>query len=651
MSAITVPRFALGLALAFWGWQTNHLIVGVGLGLVLEGLRWWRLRLDLGAAEHATVADLSTIGFVLLAVILAANRGIGRGILESFVWLPVALSPIISAQLVTAERRVPLSALFRYVRKMKREKPDTKDPPVDVSAVYFGLALLSAGVANQRGPGYYLGVVLGAACLLYVARPRHASLAAGAALLAAAAGLGHVAHVGLSETQQWLVDWVMELNLIRTADPDPYRVRTEIGSLGQLKKYDAIVLRVYADEKDAARVRLLHRASYNTYVGTSWVARNTKMDPFNSEADNETWIFSPVAPTWKVKLATRFDLGRTLLALPPGTVRINAFQANAMQRNVFGAVHATLPVDWAPYEAAINPDFPAYAEPGEDDLSVPPAERAVLEGVVAELGLRGMAPAEAARRIEAHLGTFRYSTYRTRPVPRDATAMGDFLTRTRSGHCEYFAAATALLLRAAGIPARYATGFAVMEYSGLERAYVVRTRHAHAWTRAWLGGRWVDVDTTPSAWFGEEEAEAPVWQGLADLLRYAGFRWSQRGDFEAGDGWYAVLALLAVGLAWSVLRNRRVVREKQETVAARVRYPGEDSEFYALEKSLPPRDPGEPQAAWLTRIAKSVTVERLASLRAALHLHQRYRFDPLGLAAAERENLRELCRSLATPIR
>jgi transglutaminase-like putative cysteine protease len=651
MNAINVPRFALGVALAFWGWQTGHLIVGVGLGLVLEGLRWWRLRLDLGTAEHSTIADLSTIGFVLLAVILAANRGIGRGILESFVWLPVALSPIISAQLVTAEGRVPLSALFRYVRKMKREKPDTKDPPVDVSAVYFGLTLLSAGVANQRGPGYYLGVVLGAACLLYAARPRHASLAAGAVLLSMAAGIGHVAHIGLSEAQLLLVDWVMELNLIRTADPDPYRVRTEIGSLGQLKKYDAIVLRVYASEKEAARVRLLHRASYNTYVGTSWVARNTKMDPFNSEADNETWIFSPVAPSWTVKFATRFDLGRTLLALPPGTVRINAFQANALQRNAFGAVHATLPVDWAPYEAAVNPEFPGYAAPGEDDLAVPQAERAALERVVAELGLRGMASAAAAKRIEQHFASFRYSTYRARPVPRDATALGDFLTRTRSGHCEYFAAATALLLRAAGIPARYATGFAVMEYSGLERAYVVRTRHAHAWTRAWLDGRWTDLDTTPAAWFAEEEAEAPLWQGLADLLRYAGFRWSQRGEFEAGDSWYAVLALLAVVLAWSVLRNRRVVREKQAAVAARVRYPGEDSEFYALEKSLPPRDPGEPQAAWLSRIAKGLSVQQLESARAALRLHQRYRFDPQGLAIAERDSLRELCRSLATPTR
>jgi len=180
---MSTPPFFVGAALAFWGWQTGHLLVGVLLGLALEGLRALRLRIDLGVKEHSTIADLSTIGFVLLAVLLAANRGIGRGILEAFTWMPVALSPIIAAQLVTADRRLPLSALFRYMRKLTRANPAIKDPRVDVSAVYAALTLLAAGVANQRGPEYYVAVVIGAACLIYAARPRNASLAAGALML------------------------------------------------------------------------------------------------------------------------------------------------------------------------------------------------------------------------------------------------------------------------------------------------------------------------------------------------------------------------------------------------------------------------------------------------------------------------------------
>ena len=650
---MNAPPLLIGAALAFWGWQTGNFVIGALLGAALEALRAFRLRVDLGVNEHSTIADLSTIGFVLLAVLLAANRGIGRGILEAFTWQPIVLSPIIAAQLVAADRRIPLSALFRHMRKLRREHPEIKDPPVDLSAVYAALTLLTAGIANQRGPEYYIAVVGGTGLLLYAARPRgRGGLAAAALLLSAAAVLGHVAHVGLAHAQLLLVDWVLDLNM-RTIDPDPYRSRTELGSLGRLKKYDAIVLRVYAERKDAARVQLLHRASYNTYLAGIWVARGVSMDNLDSEADNETWVLEQDPqrglPPFRVRMSARFEGGHTLLPLPAGTTRIASFPATQMRRNALGAAHASLTVDWANYEAQAVPGIAFYAPPTAEDSAVPAEERLVLEAIVTELGLRELAPAERLRRIEKHLGTFAYSTFRERPVRAGETALGDFVTRTRAGHCEYFATAATLLARAAGVPARYATGFAAIEYSPLEGAWVVRTRHAHAWSRAWVDGRWLDLDATPASWGIEEENEAPVWQGLADLLRYAGFRWSQRGEFKVGDSWYAVLAILAVILAWRVLRGRRVLRDEKAAAAARRLYPGEDSEFYAVAKSLPPREPSETPAAWLKRIAPGVPAKKLNPVGEALRLHQRYRFDPAGLSRNERNRLRDLCRGLAGP--
>ncbi|HEX2649409.1 MAG TPA: transglutaminase domain-containing protein [Burkholderiales bacterium] len=642
-----LPPFAIGAALVFWGWQSGNLAVGLIAALALEAPRWLNLRIDLGVTEHSTIADLSTIGFVLLAVIIAANRGVASGVLQAFIWLPLVLSPIVLAQYVCAERRLPLSALFRYMRKLKRQNPETLDPLVDIGAVYVALVLLSAGVANQRGPGYYIGIVLGAALLLYGARPREANLAAGAAMVLAAAGFGYVGHVALADAQSLLIDWVMDLDLIRRADPDPYRVRTEIGSLGRLKKYDAIVLRVYASESDVARVRLLHRASYNTYLGRTWIARGPGMASVNSESDNETWILSREAPDWSVRIATSFELGRALLPLPAGTVRIESFPANAMSRNSFGAVHAVLGVDWASYVAKVADGTPLYSAPAAEDLAVPLEEAAVFDRIAGELGLRNIPVPEALKRVNRFFAGFRYSTWRDRPVPQGETALGDFMTRTKAGHCEYFAAATTLLLRAAGIPARYATGFAVIEYSDLESAFIVRTRHAHAWAQAFVDGRWTDFDTTPADWAPEEAREAPVWQGLMDLLRYAGFRWSQRGEFRAGNAWFLVLAVLAGILAWRVLRGRKIVREEKLAAAARLRFPGQDSEFYALEKSFGQRDSTETQAAWFFRIEKTLAKDRRDNLLAALRLHQRYRFDPDGITLEERKRLRELCATLA----
>jgi len=651
---MNAPPLLTGATLAFWGWQSGNLVIGALLGVALEALRAFRLRIDLGVNEHSTIADLSTIGFVLLAVLLAANRGVGRGILEAFTWLPVVLSPILAAQLVSAERHIPLSALFRYMRKLRRARPEIKDPPVDLSAVYVALTMLAAGIANQRGPEYYVAVVIGTGLLLYAAQPqRRRRLAAAALLLGTAAVLGHVGHVGLAQAQLLLVDWVLDLNM-RVIDSDPYRSRTELGSLGRLKKYDAIVLRVYADEKDAARVRLLHRGSYNTYLAGTWVARGAAMENLDSEADNETWVLErhpqQDPPPYRVRMAIRFQSDRVLLPLPVGTTRITSFPATQMRRNALGAAHASLAIDWASYVAQAAPGIAFYAPPTAEDAAVPVEERPVLDAIVAELGLRELAPAQRLRRIEQRLRGFSYSTFRERRVPSGETALGDFLLRTRAGHCEYFATAATLLARAAGVPARYATGFAAIEYSPLEDAWVVRTRHAHAWSRAWVDGHWQDLDATPPSWGVEEENEAPVWQGLADLLRYAGFRWSQRGEFKIGDSWYALLGVLELYLGWSVLRGRRVVREEKAAAVRKKHYPGEDSEFYAVEQSLPPREPAETQAAWMKRIEARIPFKSADPIREALRLHQRYRFDPAGLSRNERNRLRELCRALA-PLR
>ena len=192
------PPFLVGAALVFWGWQSGHLITGIALGIALEAPRYLRLRLDLGAAEHSRIADLSTIGFVTLAALLAANRGISHGILEAFIWAPAALAPIMLAQLLSETGRIPLSALFRYMRKLRRQKPEIKDPPVDVSPIYVAVAVIAAGVANVRGPEYYAGAVLATAWALYAIRPRHSAPLAWVVMLAAATGIGYAGQLGLA---------------------------------------------------------------------------------------------------------------------------------------------------------------------------------------------------------------------------------------------------------------------------------------------------------------------------------------------------------------------------------------------------------------------------------------------------------------------
>jgi hypothetical protein len=647
-----LPRGLLGAGLLFWGSQTDYLLIGAILAAVIEAPRWSTVRFELRPADLARIADLCTVIFVGVVVVVAASRGFRDGMLGALQWLPAVLAPIVLAQLASSAGRIPLSALFQVVRRRKRRDPSTEDPPVDLGGVYLAVCVIAAGVANLREPSYYAGTVLLATWALHGVRPVHARLGAWLGALAVAAAAGYAGQAGLGQLQASLEDWVAEWNL-RGMDSDPYRSTTDIGSIGRLKILDTIVLRVYADPQAAAKLKLLHRASFTTYTGTTWHARKAPMAPVAAQPDGATWVLADGTPDSSVRIVTRLENGKALLALPGDTVRIGEMHATEVKRNALGAVQADVGGDWARYVAVRGDEFVGGAPPGEEDVTLPAAERAAIEALAAELELRAVPADEAVRRVARHFGAFSYSTYRETAAPRGTTALADFLQRSKSGHCEYFAAATTLLLRATGIPARYATGFAMLEYSALEGAYVVRARHAHAWTRAWVGDRWVDVDTTPPIWFAEEARLAPAWQRLADFLRWASYRWSQRTGFEASEAWVGLLGVLVVVLGWRIVRRTRARRPRpKQSAQVTLSFPGGDSEFYSVEQTLAirgaSRAPAETLVGWASRAASGMHEATRAHFEFALQLHQRYRFDPYGLDTTNRTALRETSRMLAT---
>jgi transglutaminase-like putative cysteine protease len=73
----------------------------------------------------------------------------------------------------------------------------------------------------------------------------------------------------------------------------------------------------------------------------------------------------------------------------------------------------------------------------------------------------------------------------------------EFLFDVKRGFCEHFAGSFALLMRAAGIPARVVTGYQGGEVNPLSSELIVRQADAHAWVEVWLeGSGWRRVDPT-----------------------------------------------------------------------------------------------------------------------------------------------------------
>jgi transglutaminase-like putative cysteine protease len=87
--------------------------------------------------------------------------------------------------------------------------------------------------------------------------------------------------------------------------------------------------------------------------------------------------------------------------------------------------------------------------------------------------------------------------YTTTPPPLLQDTIDQFLFETRQGFCEHYAAAFAVMMRAAGIPTRVVTGYQGGTVNPIDGFLVVRQYDAHAWTEVYLrDDGWTRVDPT-----------------------------------------------------------------------------------------------------------------------------------------------------------
>jgi transglutaminase-like putative cysteine protease len=106
-------------------------------------------------------------------------------------------------------------------------------------------------------------------------------------------------------------------------------------------------------------------------------------------------------------------------------------------------------------------------------------------------------PYAAAVALEAWFRSTGGFTYSEQPgtTPGLPPLVG-FVLDTKTGYCQHFAGAMALMLRLLGIPARVAAGFVTGQYHG--DFWQVTDHDAHTWVEVWFRGYgWLPFDPTP----------------------------------------------------------------------------------------------------------------------------------------------------------
>jgi hypothetical protein len=640
-----MPRWLMAGALLFWGWQTGLLIAGIVMAAALEASYFTVARWEFKETDLNRICDLCWLLLLGAGVILASTEDRVAFIFKFMQSLPMCFFPVILAQAHGNQEVMPLSAFYGLLRRGRQSSRG-----VHIAVAYFTICVVAASASTQANGFFYTGMALLVLLALACVRPRHVSLPLWILLATLVVWVGQIGHQRLRGLQNSfeaaLGNWVSEF---LQQSPDMYERRTRIGHVGRLSQSRKVLLRVRVPPGQIPP-SLLREAVFDTYTNQTWYARSNENHTVRSLGADGAFVLLPLKHgSAETEISSFFESGKGPLALPHGVFEIDGLTAR-LRTNVLGVCSIEGDPGLVTLRARYGGGPSLDAPPGPSDLFVPASEIPALETITRPLKLADMPERRKIRAVtgffKAHPFTYSLTIPNHRFQRNRMTELAWFLTQGHIGHCEYFATATVLLLRQAGIPARYVTGFAVPESARRGDTYLVRERHQHAWALAYHSDTqiWEQIDTTPSSW---DEAETPSWwDSLSDFIstlafNYSKWRWSKT-SFARGAEW--ILAPISLYLIWRILstRRRRHSAQSASSSLAEPSWPGLDSELFLIHRQLAGgrfgRLQNESLAEWQKRLEEASAGP--SALRHICQLHRRLRFDPRGLAAADRALLK-----------
>ena len=659
-----LPIFVLGTAIIFWGWQTDLWLMALPMALIYEASFWLNWRWHFATKHFRQVSNLCTVLLVIVLIYLWNQDASLQFIFLFFQWLPVICFPLLAAQAYSDSKGIDVRALL-----FLKEKPQNKKQPTTILSLHYpflAICIISASAGNTRDLFFYAGVVVYSAIALWNVRSRRNSATVWISMMLLAIIVGFFGHVTLHDAHLALEKsfrrWIRGYYLYQSSNPT--QRSTAIGDIGAIKLTNKIVLRVKPDIKNL-EPQLLRKAAYNNYVSGMWVAVKSQFAPLNFEADRVSLVPEQSVrrrsnnTLEKATIYQYLEEGSNLLNLPNATSKIEELSVDTVEQNQYGTIQVTEEKpQLAAYEVSYDSDLSTDNAPTKEDLEIPQSELPAIENIVRELNLEGKSDTEILETVYNFFNTeFTYSLKLAR-FRNHATPLSAFLLENRAGHCEYFATATALLLRAVEIPTRYAIGYSVHEYSSLENKFIVRERNAHAWNLVYVNGVWQQFDTTPSNWIEIENDNASNLAIIKDFFSWIGFELARFSKFiqklsQTKTFWFIAIPLVIILLLWLFRRQNKndLYLQRVSKTATDYVLVGADSEIYAIEKALQQsgslRHEGESWQQWLIRLEQDRQLNRdlIAELKIIIQMHYRYRFDPQGISQTERAKLASATKS------
>lgn len=636
-----IPPLFIGATILFWGYEKNLFILATLLSLLIEGGRFSKTRWQLGKEDYIKISDLTSALLLAAIALIVMNYEARYFLLPVTEWLPLILLPLILAQVYGADEKIIVGTRIGSKKKRHMHRP------MDFSFVYAAITLFSAAAANSRHELFFPLFFTLIAWILYANRGKAFSPLTFSIILIPAFFLGFSGIKGLEKGYSNLNQLMMEVweAHFQSMGADPFKANTSFGDIGRLKLSGKVIMHLQSSEPPPT---LLKEAGYNVFSKTIWVNRDREFTAVPMGQDTNWELAAKLDSQPKhLHIEKYFPKNKGLLPKPYGAEEVRGLNIIQLTRNSEGVLRFEEGEILQSYDISYTPGDSSTLAPADYHLFIPELEEAALQKVIDSLNM-GVLPAEEQLiRIQRFFqNNFSYGLT-TRGSGAYDSPLSNFLLHSKNGHCELFATATALLLRKAGIPSRYVTGYAVSEKTLFGQGYVIRKRHAHAWTEGYINDKWIVIDTTPSNWLGEEQSAASFFEPIRDFFSFIKhqvnlFRARENQTYNLPLS--IVVVLLTTFLILRIYRRLNKEKQMEEIKKTRKAFPEQDSPFSMIEEALNnggvKRRNNEAFHGWIKRIN---TVQRVDSARLiSLHrLHQKLRFDPHGIGEEDMVHLQE----------
>ena len=358
--------------------------------------------------------------------------------------------------------------------------------------------------------------------------------------------------------QNWLQSFSRELEagtgeaLLELEAPTPEQM--DLSGLGSRNPSREPVLYVTAQTGGSVYLRGM---DYDQYTGTGWASTGSRAETFACEGQDLGYV--------SVETVRQFD--RLYLPYYPaeGYMLVGGQEENTALYTQYTFRRMGLPENFGTLlvegSAEHTPD-PQYLQLPQQTLE---KAQTWVQGMEEEQTASGK-----AQRVAALVRQAAVYTLDAQRMPSDAEDFALwFLEEAGEGYCVHFATAAVVLLRAAGVEARYVTGYLVKAQAG--QTMTATGENAHAWAEYYepLLGAWLVLEATPgdvgaAELRPTEETTTPETQPLQTQEETEASQETEPDETapaaEKESGFAMWKVLLALALTWLLAEVQRKLR-------------------------------------------------------------------------------------------